>query len=514
MASAQNPDLQSTFPLGNDPVKIQTQQRTYTNCSYIQESNAFENGYVSNTMFPRVSADDFTIPAGECWNIEGITANFLTNNPTDASAMNIYIYADAGGDPGTVLNTYIASPADWSNTIIGYSSNSNHDGHKFEINLPTSINLCGGATGTTYWFSIQAVNSITDTDFYWESLNAVNTGYGNNARYATSTAGPWGTNLNRDFVFELKRKIVNNLTMTECEGFSFTVGTNTYNTSGVTQDVLLSVNGCDSIVNLDLTILPNSTGTDTRVSCNAITWIDGNTYNTSNTTATHNIVAGAANGCDSLVTLDLTIISSSVGTDIQVACPPFIWIDGNSYSVNNMTATHTIAGGSAAGCDSIVTLNLTILTPPNDAITLSNATLTATEVGATYQWVDCDNANIGITGETNQDFTPNTTGNYAVDITLNGCAVTSACALVDYTAIKEYSEFLVSVYPNPTSSEITILVNNSSFTYQVMNILGELVMINTASESETVDLSKLSNGVYFVKVTVGNFEEIIKVVKK
>lgn len=161
-----------------------------------------------------------------------------------------------------------------------------------------------------------------------------------------------------------------------------------------------------------------------------------------------------------------------------------------------------------------MTLNLTILTPPNDAITLNNATLTATEVGATYQWVDCHNANIGITGETNQDFTPNTTGNYAVDITLNGCEVTSACALVDFTAIKEYSESLVSVYPNPTSSEITISVNNSSFTYQVMNILGELVMINTASESETVDFSKLSNGVYFVKVTVGNFEEFIKVVKK
>ena len=47
-------------------------------------------------------------------------------------------------------------------------------------------------------------------------------------------------------------------------------------------------------------------GTDTRTSCDSLTWIDGITYTSNNNTAMFNIVAGASNGCDSLVSLDLT----------------------------------------------------------------------------------------------------------------------------------------------------------------------------------------------------------------
>ena len=36
--------------------------------------------------------------------------------------------------------------------------------------------------------------------------------------------------------------------------------------------------------------------------------------------ATFNIAGGAANGCDSLVTLDLTISNAVNGTDTQTAC--------------------------------------------------------------------------------------------------------------------------------------------------------------------------------------------------
>ena len=89
-----------------------------------------------------------------------------------------------------------------------------------------------------------------------------------------------------------------------------------------------AANGCDSLVTLDLTINNSVTGTDTQVACGSYTWIDGNTYTTSNNSATFNIVGGAANGCDSLVTLDLTINNSVSGTDTQVACGSYTWIDG------------------------------------------------------------------------------------------------------------------------------------------------------------------------------------------
>src|SRR5690554_7233841 len=121
-----------------------------------------------------------------------------------------------------------------------------------------------------------------------------------------------------------------------------------------------AANGCDSIVTLDLTINPVATGTDTQTACGSYTWIDGVEYTASNNTAMYTIVGGAVNGCDSIVTLDLTINQVATATDVQASCGPFTWIDGVEYTASNNTAMHTIVGGAANGCDSIVTLNLTV----------------------------------------------------------------------------------------------------------------------------------------------------------
>src|SRR5690554_141323 len=123
-------------------------------------------------------------------------------------------------------------------------------------------------------------------------------------------------------------------------------------------------------------------GTDTQAACGSLTWIDGNTYTSSNNTATHTIPSGATNGCDSIITLDLTMPGPDAsGTDTRTECAPFTWIDGNTYTTNENTATHTILGGAANGCDSIVTLNLTI-----DG-TVDNTTDTRTEC-APFTWID------------------------------------------------------------------------------------------------------------------------------
>ena len=54
------------------------------------------------------------------------------------------------------------------------------------------------------------------------------------------------------------------------------------------------------------------------------------------------LLGGAANGCDSIVTLDLTISNSVSGTDTQTACGSYTWIDGNTYTASNNTATFNI----------------------------------------------------------------------------------------------------------------------------------------------------------------------------
>ena len=141
-----------------------------------------------------------------------------------------------------------------------------------------------------------------------------------------------------------------------------------------------SVNGCDSIVTLDLTINNSVSGTDTQVACESYTWIDGNTYTASNNTATFTIPNGSVNGCDSIVTLDLIINNSVSGTDTQVACGSYTWIDGNTYTASNNSATFTIPNGSVNGCDSIVTLDLTI----NNSV---SGTDTQVACGS-YTWID------------------------------------------------------------------------------------------------------------------------------
>ena len=120
--------------------------------------------------------------------------------------------------------------------------------------------------------------------------------------------------------------------------------------------MLSSMTGCDSLVTLELTIDNSLTGTDTQNACDSYTWIDGVTYTSSNSSAT--ILLTASGGCDSLVTLDLTIGNSNTGTDTQTACDSYTWVDGNTYTVSNNSATWILT--NAAGCDSTVTLDLTI----------------------------------------------------------------------------------------------------------------------------------------------------------
>ena len=118
------------------------------------------------------------------------------------------------------------------------------------------------------------------------------------------------------------------------------------------------VGDCDSVVTLDLTINNSNTGTDSQVGCNSYTWTNGVTYTSSNNTA--NFTTTSVNGCDSVVTLDLTINYSNTAIDTQYACNSYTWIDGTTYSISNNSATHTIAGGNTNGCDSVITLDLTI----------------------------------------------------------------------------------------------------------------------------------------------------------
>lgn len=150
---------------------------------------------------------------------------------------------------------------------------------------------------------------------------------------------------------------VTNLTPTICDGESFTVGNSTYTTTGVYQNVLTTVNGCDSIVNLNLTVSPVFLTTLTEEIC------DGDSFGVGSSSYTasgvYQDVLTAANGCDSTVTLNLTVHPIPVTDLSPTVC------NGETYTVGTTTFNATgvyqqVLTSTVTGCDSIVNLNLTV----------------------------------------------------------------------------------------------------------------------------------------------------------
>ena len=274
---------------------------------------------------------------------------------------------------------------------------------------------------------------------------------------------------------------------------------------------LTNAAGCDSVVALNLTIAYSTTSTDVVAVCDSLIWIDSITYAVSNNTATY-ILTNAA-GCDSIITLNLTI-NNNGSIDVITACDSYTWSDGNTYTASNNTATDTFT--NAAGCDSVVTLNLTINTV-NVSVTTTDPSITANATGALYQWLDCNNNYAVITGETAQSFTASVNGDYAVEVTQNNCTDTSTCVNISKVGIVENTFFnSVSIYPNPNSGLVTIdLGNLKEVSIKVFSVSGQLIyqVENINTQIHQFEF-KEAPGVYIIEVSSKGEKQQYKLVKE
>ncbi len=264
--------------------------------------------------------------------------------------------------------------------------------------------------------------------------------------------------------------------------------------------------GCDSVITLDLTVLGTTFGTDVQTSCTAFTWINGVTYTSSNNTNT--FILTNSNGCDSIVTLNLTI-TTITATDVQTACKPFTWIDGNTYTTDNNSATFMLQ--TPDGCDSLVTLDLTF--QPNDISTsLSQVSLiTANENGASYQWLDCDNEMMAIPGAIDQSYSAPALGNYAVEITKNGCTDTSECVEISILGIESNSniESDVSIFPNPSTGIVHIALTDAyaKGIIRIVDIDGSMILnqsYSSVNNTTMLNLDHIKAGIYFIELQTEN----------
>lgn len=391
----------------------------------------------------------------------------------------------------------------------------------------------------------------TGESYKWIN-NVIYTNTNNTAMYTYS-----GGSSNCDSVIHLNLTVVQPITTidthTICEGESFTwIDGNTYTSTNntATHTLQSTVTGCDSTVTLNLTVLQPITAIDYHTICpgGSFTWIDGNTYTSANNTVTHTLQS-TVTGCDSIVTLNLSFLQL-FGVDVQIICSgeSFTWIDGNTYTSTNNIATYTLT--NSLGCDSIVTLNLTVSPPLTDTVAQTicegetyvffgqNLTLEGaytytlqnqnncdsvitlnlsinplpiptimetngrlvTQTWSSYQWLL---NGIPIAGATSKNYIPTEDGDYTIQVTNNkNCIGTSSIFPFSYVGVSEIDKLPIKIHPNPATSSVTVsnVPNNSRI--RILDNFGKLIYQTENSTNETtINTANFSNGVYIIQVT-------------
>jgi hypothetical protein len=289
--------------------------------------------------------------------------------------------------------------------------------------------------------------------------------------------------------------------------FTMTTGSNTY--------TVTDANGCTTTTSVSVTEPSALVG---NVSASSIICNGGVSTVTVSATGgtpsysgvgTYTMTAGSntytvtdANGCVTTTSVSVTEPAAIVSSQTINVC------SGQTYSIGSNTYSTTgiytdVLVSLINGCDSTVTTNLNVGNTINVGTSLSGFVITANNSTATsYQWIDCNNSNLPVSGQTSQTFTATANGNYAVVVTEGACSDTSACVNIIGMGIAENNNSNnVSIYPNPGNGIINIFSPEAIKTIVVTDMLGkEILLAEPQITSYQMDISSEKAGVYFVKV--------------
>lgn len=151
------------------------------------------------------------------------------------------------------------------------------------------------------------------------------------------------------FILKLSQCIQSSSSLTVFACNFYTLNSQTYTSSGTYTQTIPNSTGCDSVITLNLTI-GGSTVTTNITACDSYTW-EGQTFTSS---GSHSVTYPDANGCDSILNLNL-IINYSISTNISAAI-----CEGQSYAGYTIAGTYIDTYVGTNGCDSIRTLNLSV----------------------------------------------------------------------------------------------------------------------------------------------------------
>ena len=220
-------------------------------------------------------------------------------------------------------------------------------------------------------------------------------------------------------------------------------------------------------------------------------------------------------GCDSIITITLDLDSSTHATETVVACESYTSPSG--LYIWSSTGTYNDTIPNMAGCDSILTYNVTIDAAPDTSVTISGSVLTAGSTGVSYQWIDC-NTMMPISGATSSSYVATATGNYAVILTNGSCVDTSACKSVVITSIFQKPPSTISVSPNPTTGRtiVDLAEYYENIEVRIYGVFGQLITYQLEYQTDKFEVELMEDpGVYVLDILVdGGVTYTIKIVKQ
>lgn len=355
---------------------------------------------------------------------------------------------------------------------------------------------------------------------------------------------------------------------TICKGEIYQFNGAEYTETGIYANVFNNQNGCDSVVTLSLTVLPTYQGTQTATICAGESLAFGS--QTLTAAGIYEFVFASSNGCDSTVMLTLNVLQPvNKFLDVRTCNnEPFVFADSTLAT----SGTYVFQFESAAGCDSIVTVQLLvnniipelviatsiclgdsiefggiIITQPgtytqifeaangcdstvtyivspisiNNEVELTGTTLNALATGVSYQWVNCADLQ-PVSGATAASFNPSVTGEYAVLLTTTeGCTLLSECTLVTVVSVNNAVTTPIQwfIQPNPASSETNIILptqQNGPWVVSIFDAGGQLyrrIELQENVNNTTLNIHDLPAGVLFIHLSNGTQSDVRRLVK-
>ena len=226
-------------------------------------------------------------------------------------------------------------------------------------------------------------------------------------------------------------------------------------------------------------------------------------------------VLQTVDGCDSTIVMTLTVYPSYNIEITDEIC------EGEDYKKNGFNLTNLSAGvhnetrelETDFDCDSIVNLVLTVHEAPE--VTISGNTNVYSGEGATLTASGADSY-LWSTGETTASITvyPTATATYSVVGTTNGCDDEAEVTVNVTVGVGENELENTKVYPNPTNGELKIecLGMREISVFMPNGQCVENIYVDT--DEYTLDMSEYKSGVYYVRITTkDNTVKVCKSVK-